>query len=114
MCPQTSLEHYFDFLAPDDIRLKGHRIGIDVVLGYYLDGYTPEEISMHLPSLSMEEIYATITYYLHCQPQIDAYLIRLAAYQEQRYQDAWNHPSPLMDRLRKLNADRQQQRANVS
>jgi hypothetical protein len=26
------LEQYFDFLAPDDIRIKGHRIGIESVL----------------------------------------------------------------------------------
>jgi len=31
------LEDYFDVLAPDDIRLKGHRIGIDDVLYYYLE-----------------------------------------------------------------------------
>jgi hypothetical protein len=29
------LEDYFDFLSPTDIRLKGHRIGIDTVLSYY-------------------------------------------------------------------------------
>ncbi len=27
------------FLSPDDIRIKGHRIGIDNVLDYYLEGY---------------------------------------------------------------------------
>jgi len=43
------LEDYFDFLSPDDIRLKGHRIGIDNVLAYYVQGYTPEEIAVHLP-----------------------------------------------------------------
>lgn len=32
------LEDYFEFLSPDDIRFKGHRIGIDDVLYYYLDG----------------------------------------------------------------------------
>ncbi|MGH2367163.1 MAG: DUF433 domain-containing protein, partial [Chloroflexota bacterium] len=26
------LEDYFDFLAPDDIRLKGTRVGIETVL----------------------------------------------------------------------------------
>jgi hypothetical protein len=26
------LEDYFEFLDPDDIRLKGHRIGIDNVI----------------------------------------------------------------------------------
>ena len=30
------LEDCFDFLNPDDIRIKGHRIGIDNVIDYYL------------------------------------------------------------------------------
>lgn len=38
------LEDYLEFLSEDDIRLKGHRIGIDQILSYYLEGYTPEEI----------------------------------------------------------------------
>jgi uncharacterized protein (DUF433 family) len=38
------LEDYFIFLSENDIRIKGHRIGIDNVLFYYLEGYTPEEI----------------------------------------------------------------------
>jgi hypothetical protein len=38
------LEDYFDFLSPDDIRIKGHRIGIQDVIKYYLSGYSPEEI----------------------------------------------------------------------
>jgi len=33
------LEDYFEFLDCDYIRIKGHRIGIDNVLNYYLDGY---------------------------------------------------------------------------
>ena len=28
------LKDYFEFLGPDDIRIKGHRIGIDDVLYY--------------------------------------------------------------------------------
>jgi len=31
------LEDYFDFLAPNDIRLKGHRIGIETILFDYLE-----------------------------------------------------------------------------
>ncbi len=30
------LEDYFDFLAPDDIRIKSHRIGIEDVLYEYI------------------------------------------------------------------------------
>jgi uncharacterized protein (DUF433 family) len=64
-------------LTPYGIRLKGHRIGIDNVLDYYLEGYTPEEIVANLPTLSLEQIHATITYYLHNRVQLDAYLSRL-------------------------------------
>ncbi|BDA69381.1 hypothetical protein RIVM261_059990 [Rivularia sp. IAM M-261] len=103
------LEDYFDFISPDDIRLKGHRIGIDNVLNYYLEGYSPEEILVNLPSLSLEKIYATITYYLHNRAEIDAYLLRLALLNEQRYQE-WNaNPSPIVQRLRALKETRKQQ-----
>jgi uncharacterized protein (DUF433 family) len=67
------LEDYFDFLAPDDIRIKGHRIGIDNILDYYLEGYTPEEIVANLPTLSLEQVHATITFYLHNRAVMDAY-----------------------------------------
>jgi len=100
------LEDYFEFVAPDDIRLKGHRIGLDDVLAYYLDGYTPEEIAANLPTLSLEQIYATITYYLHNQAEIDAYLVRLAAWREQRYREWQTRPSPVVERLRALKAQR--------
>jgi hypothetical protein len=32
------LEDYFSFISEDDIRIKGHRIGIDNVLFYFLNG----------------------------------------------------------------------------
>lgn len=44
------LEDYFDFLAPDDIRVRGSRIGVETVLSEYLyHGLTPEEIAIHYP-----------------------------------------------------------------
>jgi uncharacterized protein (DUF433 family) len=93
------LEDYFDFLSPTDIRLKGHRIGIDTVLSYYLEGYTPEEIAANLPTLSLEKIHATITYYLHNRPQIDTYLAELDTWREQHYQESRNNPLPVVQRL---------------
>ena len=100
------LEDYFDFLTPDDIRIKGHRIGIDDVLMDYLDGYTPEEIAANLPSLSLEKIYATITYYLHNQAEVDAYLSRLETWRAQRYQEWLANPSPMAQRMRAIKAQR--------
>ncbi len=46
------LEDYFEFLSPDDIRIRGHRIGVDNVLEYYLQRSTPEKILEHLTARS--------------------------------------------------------------
>jgi uncharacterized protein (DUF433 family) len=105
------LEDYFDFLGTDDIRIKGHRIGIDDILSFYLEGFSAEEIGARFPSLKLEEIHATITYYLHNRAEVDALLIRLADWREQRYQTAVANPSALAQRLRELKAQRQEQHA---
>lgn len=102
------LEDYFNFLDANDIRIKGHRIGIDNVLEYYLEGYTPEEIANNFPGLSLEKIHATITYYHHKRPEIDAYLLRLRKQREQHYQEYIANPSSLRQRLRTIKTQREQ------
>jgi len=60
------LEDYFNFLAPNDIRIKNSRIGIETILYEYIyRDRTPEEIVKIYTSLTLEEVYATILYYLH-------------------------------------------------
>ena len=110
---KTRLEDYFEFLSPDDIRLKGHRIGIDNVIDYYLTGCTPSAIQEHFPSLSLEKIYATITYYLHNFEEMDAYMSRLNSEREQRYQE-WltAEPSPVIKRLRAIRDSRTREQVN--
>lgn len=104
------LEDYFEFLDPDDIRIKGHRIGIDDVIDYYLDGYSPDQILEELPTLNLEKIYATLTYYLQNRRQMDAYMLRLAKWREERYQE-WlaKEPSEAVKRVRSLKAQREQE-----
>jgi len=106
------LEDYLDFLSPDDIRIKGHRIGIDHVIDYYLKGYSPEEIVANLSTLSLEKVYATITYYLHNRAEVDAYLWRLAKWREQHYQEWTANPSPVVQRIIAVKARRAKERDN--
>jgi uncharacterized protein (DUF433 family) len=78
------LTDYFEFekfetpFGPSErIRIKGHRIAIEHVLALYKAKVSPEEIvSVHYPSLTAEEVYATITYYLHNREAVEAYLQR--------------------------------------
>lgn len=97
------LEDYFDFLAPDDIRLKGTRVGIETILYDYIHrGQAAEAIAATYPSLSLEQVYATILYYLHNREAVSAYLTNwLELGRERRRAQALN-PPPFVVRLRRL------------
>ncbi|MBI3303913.1 MAG: DUF433 domain-containing protein [Deltaproteobacteria bacterium] len=104
------LESYFDFLSPDDIRIKGTRIGIETVVEDYLQGATPEEIAARYRTLALEQVYATITYYLHNTKEIDHYLTRWRAYTEAAWQEQQRNPPEF---VRDLRARLQQARGAV-
>jgi uncharacterized protein (DUF433 family) len=100
------LEDYFDFLAPDDIRIKGHRIGIESVLYEYIHrAQTPEEIAQRSDTLTLEEIYATILYYLHNKEAVSKYVADWLAYCHQsREEDRRKHPE-FYEKMRRLMAE---------
>jgi len=69
------LEDYFDFLDPADIRIKGSRIGIEHVLDEYIHRcQTPEQIAQRFETLTLEQVYATILYYLHNKETVGKYV----------------------------------------
>lgn len=98
------LEDYFDFLSPDDIRIKGTRIGIETILEDYFEGASPEEIAVRYRSLSLEQVYVTITYYLCNREQVEQYLKAWRAHVDQSAQEQDRHPSDLVKRLRQMKA----------
>lgn len=101
------LESYFDFLAPNDIRIKGHRIGIETVLYEYIHHATPpDELQKRFPSLTLEEIYATVLYYLHNKAQVDQYLADWLEFGERMRAKQTEQPTPIVQKLRALRAER--------
>ncbi len=103
------LEDYFDFFAPDDIRIKNHRIGIESVLYEYIHrDQTPEAIARRFPTLTLEQIYATILYYLHNREKIDAYLTDWLEYGHRMREEQNRNPPPVVIHLRALKAERQE------
>ena len=94
------LEGYFDFLDPDDIRIKGTRVGIETVLDDYLSGISPEEIAARYRTLTLEQVYATVTYYLHNQEEVTDYLQRWRAYTESAWQEQQRNPPDFVRELR--------------
>lgn len=101
------LEEYFDFFAQDDIRIKGTRIGIETVLYDFINrSQSPQEIVNTYPSLKLEQVYATILYYLHNKEAVTTYLTNWMEWsREMRRQQAAN-PSPEIQRLRRIKAER--------
>lgn len=101
------LEDYFDFLAPDDIRIKGHRIGIETVLYDFVHrGRTPEQIVTSYPSLTLEEVHATILYYLHDQETAGQYLANWIEHGNRARAEQQRHPTPSMLKLRHIRTER--------
>lgn len=95
------LDSYFDFLAPDDIRLKGSRIGIESLLYEYIHRrQTPEAIAARFPTLTLEQVYATILYYLHNHTAIDTYLADWLAFSHQARAQQEQNPPPIVVKLR--------------
>lgn len=100
------LEDYFDFLAPDDIRLKGSRIGIETVLYDYIHkAMTAEEIADQYDTLTLEQVYATILYYLHNKEVVDKYLTDWLEYGDRMRREQELNPPPFVARLRAYRAE---------
>jgi uncharacterized protein (DUF433 family) len=103
------LKSYFEFLGADDIRIKGTRVGIETVLDDYLNGASPEEIAARYRTLTLEQVYATITYYLHNQVQVDVYLEKWRAHAEAAWEEQQRNPPPAVQRMRELKSRREAQ-----
>jgi|SRR5579862_3625486 len=99
------LEDFFEFVEPNYIRIKGHRIGIESILHRYLAGQSAEEIvQQYDETVRLLDIYATITYYLQNRSAVDAYLQRVDALIAQDIARSDATPSPVVERLRQRRA----------
>ncbi|NEP27307.1 DUF433 domain-containing protein [Moorena sp. SIO3I6] len=100
------IQDYFDFLASDDIRIKGSRIGIESVLYEYIyRARTPEEITQQFETITLEQVHATILYYLHNKEEVSTYLADWLEFCRQQREEQKQNPSPARQRFRKLKAE---------
>jgi len=100
------LEDYFDLETPGYVRVKGTRVPIDVLIEEFNRGTVPDRIQKSFPTTTLEQVYATITYYLHNRAEVDEYLRRGRERAEAAYQEHLRRqpPSPLAEKLRALRA----------
>ncbi len=101
------LEDNFMFLAKNDIRLKGTRVGIETILYEYIyNSKMPVVIADHYYTPTLEQVYATILYYLQNQEKVGAYFEGYLEYSRKAREEQAKNPSPAVIRLRKLIAER--------
>ena len=109
------IEDYFDFLAENDIRIKGTRIGIETVLYEYIHRcQTPEEIVAAYTGLTNEQVYATILYYWRERETVSQYLKNWLEYCLEAEQAQDQNPSPFVQRLLKIKSEQSAAPAAVS
>ena len=58
----------------DAYRVAGSRVSLDSVVYAFLGGQSPESIAGVFQTLSLEQVYGAIAFYLSNRDEIDAYL----------------------------------------
>ena len=104
-----------EFLTADDggyIHATGHRIGLHHVVRLYNEGYSPEMLAAHYPSLRLALVHQIIAFYLDNREEVDAYAS--AHDREMERQMAQARPAPTLAELRsRLDAARRAERQAV-
>jgi len=105
--PAMEDDRYLETHSPDDVRVRGTRVGVEHVLEAYLAGSLPEEIALEFPTVTLEQVHGTIAWYLRNQAEADAYLERWRARaREVRSQQLEAVQPDLIRRLRQLAQER--------
>jgi len=76
--------------------LRGSRVSLESVVYEFLDGASPESIVDDFPTLTLEQVYGAITFYLAHRTEVDAYMTQT----EKAWNDASTNQPPLPDGLR--------------
>lgn len=64
------------------VRVAGTRVLLEIIVGAFRDGATPEEIVQQYPTLTLHAVYAVIPWVLEHAKEVDAYLTERAALAE--------------------------------
>lgn len=74
--------------------VMGTRVSLDSVVYRFIEGLSPESIQADcFPTLTLEQVYGAITYYLHNRVAVDTYLQQAdAEYEQFRERIRTEHP----------------------
>lgn len=75
------------------IRVAGTRLTLESVLALYQQGKAPEEIAWSFDGVTLGDVYAVLSYYLHHQAEVEAYLAEQEAASEAVWRELEEHGS---------------------
>jgi uncharacterized protein (DUF433 family) len=81
-------------------RVADSRVSLDSVVCLYWEGKSPEAIVEEFPTLSAEQVYGALAFYLRNRTEIDAYLARQEENWQRFAKQSKSQHGPLLDRLR--------------
>ena len=78
-------------------RIRSTRVSLDSIVYAFWNGQAPESIAQSFPTLTLEQVYGTIAFYLAHTDEVDGYLrLRRADYDAAR--DAARQADPMFYR----------------
>jgi uncharacterized protein (DUF433 family) len=84
------------------MRVENTRVMLDSVIAAFDKGHSPETIRSQYPSLTLEQVYGAIAYYLSHDQEVGEYLHRQDALWEKYRAEAEQCPSAVVERLRAI------------
>jgi uncharacterized protein (DUF433 family) len=103
---QTATEYAYQ-TAEGGWRITNSRVSLDSVVHAYWEGKSPEAIAEDFSTLTSEQVYGAIAFYLHNKPEIDQYLCRQDARWTQMAAASESRNGPLLTRLRNVRSANQ-------
>jgi uncharacterized protein (DUF433 family) len=103
--PKLEPNPYLEFVALGDVRVRGTRIDLSIVVEAFRQGHLAEDIVDQFPSLALEAVYGVIAYYLGHSKTVDRYSALVQKRAEQlRESRPHRLPPAVSTRLRSVRA----------
>jgi uncharacterized protein (DUF433 family) len=69
------MDNKYVSVVDDVYRITDTRVSLDSIVYDYLSGLSPESIAENFDSLSLEQVYGAITFYLSHRDEVDTHLM---------------------------------------
>jgi uncharacterized protein (DUF433 family) len=100
------LEDYFEFLGPNEIKVKDHRIWMEHILEEYLDrAMTLEQLVERFDTLTKEQVLAALLYYHHNKEAMDKYMADHREYCRRSREEGRRKYADWYERMRRRKAE---------